>query len=154
MHIHGPLPWNCSKWRCRVAVLQTGDTYSPTASITTHLEFDVHLFPRADCTGNISTCWFFALRGNRCFSMTGNHIYLPRMGANTICNYNSLLTSTLSIMKVDFPVIKSKIYSSCADKNRWGIRSWGLLPQMKEHKFLRLLDPWRRSRYVPSTHRK
>jgi hypothetical protein len=80
----------------------------------THLEFDVHLVPRADCTRNISNCWFFALLSDRCFSMTGNHIYLPRMGSNTICVITiSLHTFTLSIIKVETrkfirPVCKQK----------------------------------------------
>jgi hypothetical protein len=79
----------------------------------THLEFDVHLVSRTDCTGNISTCWFFALLGDRCFCMIGNHIFLPGMSANTMCVIRtSLRTFTLSIIKVDSPVTRSKIYSS------------------------------------------
>ena len=78
-----------------------------------HLVFDVHLVPRADCTGNISTCWFCALLCDRCFSTTGNHIYLTRLVANKICVITtSLRTFTLPIIKVDSLVTKSKIYSS------------------------------------------
>jgi len=45
--------------------------------------------------------------------MTGNHIYLPCMGANTIgVITTSLRTFTLSIIKVVTPVAKSKIYLS------------------------------------------
>jgi len=117
MHTHGPLPWNCSKWS---VVWQSSKQKTHTVRLHasyTHLEFNVHLVPRADCTGNISTCWFIALLGDRCFSMTGNHIYLPRMGANTIgIITTSLRTFTLSIIKVDSPVTKSKIYSSRVQK--------------------------------------
>lgn len=75
-------------------------------------EFDVHLVPRADFTGNISTCCFFALLGDSCFSMTGNHIYLTRLVANKICVITtSLRTFTLPIIKVDSLVTKSKKFS-------------------------------------------
>jgi len=45
--------------------------------------------------------------------MTGNHIYLTRMVAKKTCVITtSLRTFTLSIIKVDSLVTKSKIYSS------------------------------------------